>query len=231
MNRLVPEHYSGISDYALLTNKTVSDILFSRPLSNTSQTKGTSSDKFIANKDVYTGYVHNQYGFGGNTLNRNDFYLGAEAGSNKVSLGAMVLGSTGSMNSTYGNGSVDGVGGTVYARGALTPDFRVMSSVGYSNYNYNLNRSAMTGTTTATTSSDGINADLGMTYLAFNQNGYSVQPRIGVGYGDFRVNGFQENGAIQKLAIAGHNASRLSGQAGAIMTKDFEVARGVKKSV
>jgi autotransporter-associated beta strand protein len=224
VERLVPEHYSSMTDYSLLANKTVSNILFSRPLSVDKSTGIESkNNKFIDHKNVYIGYTRNQYAVSNNNVYRNDFYLGAEAGSDKLSLGLLFLGSTGSLHSTYGSGSVDGLGGTAYLRAALTPEFRVLGSVGYTGYNYDLNRSSVVGAATASTTGDGINADLGLTYLAFDKNGYSIQPRLGIGYGFASVKGFQEAGSDQRLDVAGHDASRLSGQAGVIFAKDLDV--------
>ncbi|RIZ69050.1 MAG: autotransporter outer membrane beta-barrel domain-containing protein [Methylococcales bacterium] len=223
LNRFVPTSYSSVTDYALLSNKVVSDILFSRPLSF-NKSRGTKSDHFITDKNAYIGYTHNQYGFAGNSVNRNDFYLGTEAGNEILSVGALFLGSTGSIGSTYGHSSVDGFGGTGYVRGTLTPDLTLLGSVGYSNYNYTLSRSGLNGTANATTSSGSLNTDLGLTYLAFNQKGYSIQPRLGVSYGNASVKGFQEAGLTQgALGISGYNADRLSGQLGAVFAKDVEL--------
>ena len=223
LNRFVPTSYSGITDYALLSNKVVSDILFSRPLS-ASKSRGTKSDNFISDKNAYIGYTHNQYGFAGNSINRNDFYLGTEVGNEMLSVGALFLGSTGSISSTYGRSSVDGYGGTGYVRGTLTPDLTILGSAGYSNYNYDLSRSGLNGSVNAATSSGSLNTDLGLTYMAFNQNGYSIQPRLGLSYGNASVKGFHETGSTQGiLGISGYNADRLSGQLGAVFAKDVEL--------
>jgi autotransporter-associated beta strand protein len=222
IERMVPEYYSGMADYALMTNKTVSNILFSRPLSFDKTSRTGANSSFFANKSVYAGYVNNRYSEAFSTT-RNDFYIGAEAGNDNVSFGALFLGNFGSTRGTYGSGNLSGVGGSLYTRGTLFSKLKLLANVGYSGYSNDLNRSSVTGVTSATANSSGLNAGLGATYLAFDKSGYSIQPRVGLNYGSAWIDGFQENGSNQRLMFASSNASRFSVQAGAIFAKSFNV--------
>lgn len=221
--RLVPEQYGGMANFSFLTSRAVSDFLFVRsaPMGKSS---GLSGGDSIDNKSIYVGYMNNKDNTASNNVNRNDFYVGAEGGSDKFTLGVLAMNSTGNISSTYGGGTVGGQGANIYARSVLSPVVSILGSVGYSSQNYNLNRAAITGTASATTSGHGVNATLGATYLAYDRDNLSILPRLGLGYAETSVGGFQETGSVQRLNVSGYKASRLSVQAGVLFASNTQVS-------
>lgn len=226
--RLVPEQYGGMANFSLLTSRAVSDFLFVRsaPMGKSS---GLSGGDSINNKSIYVGYMNNKDNTASNDVNRNDFYVGAEGGSDKFTLGVLAMNSTGNISSIYGGGTVSGQGANIYARSVLSPVVSILGSVGYSSLNYDLYRATITGTASATTSGHGVNASLGATYLAYDMDNLSILPRLGLGYAETSVGGFQETGSAQRLNVSGYRASRLSAQAGVLFANNTQISGRVLK--
>ena len=218
--RLVPEQYAGLANFGLLSSQAVSDFLFVRS-ENSAKASGMSGGDTIDDKSVYVGYMNNKDNVTSNNINRNDYYIGAEGGSQQLTMGVLAMSSTGSISSTYGGGDVKGQGATLYARSALSPVLSILGSIGYSGQDFRLNRASVTGTAQGTTSAHGMNASVGATYLAYEKDGVSILPRFSLNYADISVNGFTETGtSAQALNLGGYKATRTDLQAGILFTRN-----------
>jgi len=216
--RFVPEHYSALANYALLSNQIVSDLIFARsaPMGGTTGLAGVDSG---GGTSVYAGYLNDKYdtsdASGSTHVNRNDFYMGIEQENKSLTWGVLLMNATGGIGADNGSGSVKGQGATLYARSAVSPLLTVVGSLGYSSFSDDLNRTSVVGTASATTTSDGLNASLGASYLAYNKNEWSVIPRLGLGYGSASIGAFNETGTSQqRLNLNGYTATRLTAQTG-----------------
>jgi uncharacterized protein with beta-barrel porin domain len=217
--RLVPEHYSGIANFGLLTSQAVSDFLFVRSTS-IGKSSGLAVGDSVDDKSIYVGYMNNRDNTTSSNVERKDSYIGAEGGSGPLTMGVLVMSSTGAISSTYGGGSVRGQGATIYGRFAVSPALSILGSIGYSSQNFTLNRTSVTGVAQATTSAHGMNASLGASYLAYQMDELSILPRVSLNYADTVVDGFAETGSAQRLNIGGYKASRTDFHAGMLLARN-----------
>ncbi|AMC34539.1 autotransporter-associated beta strand repeat-containing protein [Janthinobacterium sp. B9-8] len=203
VERLTPEYYGAISDYALLGKRSMLNLLQSR--SNQEQ------------NSAYAGYMRSGGQSAGNAhISRNDYYLGAEFSVNDtLKLGSVLTVNSGKLEARFGSGNVNGQAVTAYLAYQPLSDLNILASVAYAKYSYDLDRSGVTGQITGSTSARGIDASLAASYKAYADQDFSVLARSSLSHGKVMSDAFDEQGSSHRLQLGSVDASQLTGQLGA----------------
>lgn len=201
--RLTPEYYGAISDYALLGKRSMLNLLQSR--SNQEQ------------NSAYAGYMRSGGQSAGNShISRNDYYLGAEFSVNEsLKLGSVLTVNSGKLEARFGSGNVNGQAVTAYLAYQPLSDLNILASVAYAKYSYDLDRSGVTGQITGSTSARGIDASLAASYKAYADQDFTVLARSSLSHGKVMSDAFDEQGSSHRLQLGSADASQLTGQLGA----------------
>ncbi|WP_165928780.1 autotransporter-associated beta strand repeat-containing protein [Iodobacter fluviatilis] len=201
--RLTPEYYGAISDYALLGKRSMLSLLQSR--SNQEQ------------NSAYAGYMRSGGQSAGNAhISRNDYYLGAEFSVNEsLKLGSVLTVNSGKLEARFGSGNVNGQALTAYLAYQPVSDLNILASVAYAKYSYDLDRSGVTGQITGATTARGIDASLAASYKAYADQDFTLLARSSLSHGKVMSDAFDEQGSSHRLQLGSADASQLTGQLGA----------------
>ncbi|MCX2534141.1 autotransporter-associated beta strand repeat-containing protein [Plesiomonas shigelloides] len=200
--RLVPQYYGAIADYAMATGGELLGVLLH-------QTPEVTEDK---GSNIFSGYVDERFESADNAdVKRNDVYLGGKTqlGSN-VEIGAIFLQSNGDIGSKFGSSDVDGYAGSIFTRWSILPNLQLLSSLAYSKYDYDLSRTSVLGTAKGATKSDSYHVDMGIKYAIPISDGINIIPRAVLNYSNTNVNDLTEHGTEYSLRLSGYDASRTS---------------------
>lgn len=208
---LTPSYYGALSDYAFAGDQAMSGLVLSRVSTLTNiagaPERGASFFAGSLNADRDTA--------DGAEVSRRDLYAGGDyAVSEKLTAGLLIVRADGDISSSLGRGDVRGVGFTAYAKRKLTERLAITGAVGYTDYDYDLRRPTLAGVATADADGHGYTATIGVSYLGYEQGGFSFSPRAGLSYSRATIDSFVENGAADRLALDGYDATRVTAQAG-----------------
>ncbi|MCW3480747.1 autotransporter domain-containing protein, partial [Neisseriaceae bacterium JH1-16] len=207
--RFVPQYYGSIADYALYTGQSVGKLLLNRSLDTASAPAAADQ-----NGSAFTGYLHGRFDTADQAnVSRDDFYLGGEYRLGEgLAFGGVLTQSNGDLSANFGKGSAKGQSGTLYGRVMLTPAWQWLGSVGYTSYDYSLNRVTVVGNASGSTRAHAVNASLGTVYSAELGERFALMPYAFLNYGKASVGGFTEQGSDQSLILSGYDAVRTSAQ-------------------
>ncbi|MFC7421438.1 autotransporter-associated beta strand repeat-containing protein [Iodobacter arcticus] len=203
VERLTPEYYGAIGDYALLQKRAMLGLL---------QTRGNQEQN-----SAYAGYMRSGGQSAGNShISRNDYYLGAEFSlSESLKLGSVLAVNNGKLEARFGSGKVNGHSFTAYLAYQPLSDLNILASVAYAKYSYDLDRSGVTGQITGSTSARGIDTSLAASYKAYADQDFTVLARSSLSYGKVMSDAFNEQGSSHRLQLGSVDASQFTGQLGA----------------
>ncbi|HSI08331.1 MAG TPA: autotransporter domain-containing protein [Rariglobus sp.] len=208
---LTPSYYGALSDYAFAGDQAMSGLVLSRvsSLTNIAGAPESGASFFAGSLNADRDTADQA------EVNRRDLYAGGDyAVSEKLTTGLLIVRADGDISSTLGRGDVRGVGVTAYAKRKLTERLDLTAAVGYTDYDYDLRRPTLAGVATADADGHGYTATVGVSYLGYARDGFSFSPRAAISYSRATIDGFTENGAADRLALDGYDATRVTAQAG-----------------
>ncbi|MDW5418442.1 autotransporter-associated beta strand repeat-containing protein [Iodobacter sp. CM08] len=218
VERLTPEYYGAISDYALQNKRSMLNLL---------QARGTQEQN-----SAYAGYMRSGGQSAGNShISRNDYYLGAEFNvSQDLKLGSVLTVNNGKLEAHFGSGNVNGHSFTAYLAYQPLSALNVLASVAYAKYSYDLDRSGVSGQITGSTSARGIDASLAASYKAYADQDLTVLTRSNLSHGKVMVDAFNEQGTSHRLQLGSVDANQFTWQLGTSLiwgAKDQPLKLGV----
>lgn len=203
--RFTPDYYGAMADYAFAGNAALTSNLRNR-VTAPSSAKG----------DVYAGWNNHNFDTADSVdVNRNDAYVG---GDYLVAPGVKVGGSftynDGEINSKLGDGDVDGYGLSAYASADVMKDLSVFGLIGWSDQDFDLERTTQQGQVKGSTDVSSFVINAGARYVAYQKDEVSLAPYIVLGYEQASADSFSESGAIDALRHGGYDASRFTADLG-----------------
>lgn len=203
--RFTPDYYGAMADYAFAGNAALTSHLRNR-VTAPSSAKG----------DVYGGWNNHNFDTADSVdVNRNDAYVGGDyLVAPGVKVGGTFTYNDGELNSKLGDGDVDGYGLSAYASADVFKGVSVFGLIGYSDQDFDLERTTQQGQVDASTDVSSFVINAGARYLAYEKNELSVAPYLVLGYEQASADSFSEEGAIDALRHGGYDASRFTADLG-----------------
>jgi len=203
--RFTPDYYGAMADYAFAGNAALTSHLRNR-VTAPSSAKG----------DVYGGWNNHNFDTADSVdVNRNDAYVGGDyLVAPGVKVGGTFTYNDGELNSKLGDGDVDGYGLSAYASADVHKKVSVFGLIGYSDQDFDLERTTQQGQVDASTDVSSFVINAGARYLAYEKNELSVAPYLVLGYEQASADSFSEEGAIDALRHGGYDASRFTADLG-----------------
>lgn len=203
--RFTPDYYGAMADYAFAGNAALTSHLRSR-VTAPSSAKG----------DVYGGWNNHNFDTADSVdVNRNDAYVGGDyLVAPGVKVGGTFTYNDGELNSKLGDGDVDGYGLSAYATADVYKNVSVFGLIGYSDQDFDLERTTQQGQVDASTDVSSFVLNAGARYLAYEKNELSVAPYLVLGYEQASADSFSEEGAVDALRHGGYDASRFTADLG-----------------
>jgi fibronectin-binding autotransporter adhesin len=203
--RMTPDYYGAMADYAFAGNAALTSRLRNR-VTAPSSAKG----------DIYGGWNNHNFDTADSVdVNRNDMYAGGDyLVAPGVKVGGMFTYNEGQLGSRLGDGDVDGYGLSAYASADVYKGVSVFGLIGYSDQDFDLERTTHQGQVDASTDLSSFVINAGARYVAYEKNELSVAPYIVLGYEQASADSFSEEGAIDALRHDGYDASRFTADLG-----------------
>lgn len=204
-----PDYYGSMASYAIGGDRTLARRVQDRV--------GVTTDFAGSSKGaVFAGAINNDIESADNvSIDRSDYFAGGDLFvAPGFSLGVVVSKHDGDLRAPLGRGEVDGIGGLLYARYAIDSKLSLYGSLGYSQHDYDLNRSTVSGSVRASTDATAFTGTIGVQHAGWTKGSLSFAPRLGLAYSQASVDGFTETGSVDALTNNGFDATLITGEAG-----------------
>jgi len=220
LQKFVPEYYGGMADYGYSAANAMSRLLLKRTALGLADATPAGNASFLA--DLRTSHLRPA---GDTRLSRNELTLGGEwQVTPVVGFGGLLTVGQGNLGGDHGSGKAEGGAVRLYGKVRLHERVMLVGGLGHGSYDYDLTRQAVTAEATGNTRGRGTDLNLGLAFDAYRRTGFSVAPYLSLDRGNFRVNGFSEQGASeQRLVLDGYDSRRTTATLGSTFTWQREL--------